>query len=154
MLTLGLYGLLAVVIMGALFLVAVNLLPAGEQIAPSVRDEAPWDLPLSRPLDASDVATIRLPVALRGYRFAETDVLLDRLGEELRARDAEIARLRGTAVGLAPLAGAHAAPDYEPMRFDRPEPGAVPEADSVPDGEAAPEGTAGTGSDSQRADGA
>jgi len=38
---------------------------------------------------------VRLPVALRGYRFAETDLLLDRLVEELRARDEEIARLRG-----------------------------------------------------------
>jgi len=32
---------------------------------------------------------------LRGYRFAETDLLLDRLAEELKARDAEIERLRG-----------------------------------------------------------
>ena len=49
-------------------------------------------------------------MALRGYRFAETDVLLDRLGEELRARDAEIARLRGTPVAddaFAPSSGAH-----------------------------------------------
>jgi hypothetical protein len=122
-LTLALYGLLAIVIMGLLFLVAVNLLPAGEQIAPPVRDEPPWDLPLSRQLNAADVASIRLPVALRGYRFAETDVLLDRLGEELRARDAEIARLRGTAEGdeaFVPLAGAHAAADYRPPRADEP----------------------------------
>ncbi len=40
------------------------------------------------------MAAVRLPVALRGYRFAETDLLLDRLAEELRARDAEIDRLR------------------------------------------------------------
>ena len=99
MLTLALYGLLAIAIMAALFFVAANFLPAGEQIAPPVRDEAPWQLPAARPLDASDVAAIRLPVALRGYRFAETDVLLDRLGEELRVRDAEIARLRGEAAG-------------------------------------------------------
>ena len=41
------------------------------------------------------VSAARLPVALRGYRFAETDRLLDRLAEELDRRDAEIARLRG-----------------------------------------------------------
>ena len=40
------------------------------------------------------MAAVRLPVALRGYRFAETDLLLDRLAEELRARDEEIDRLR------------------------------------------------------------
>jgi hypothetical protein len=31
---------------------------------------------------------------LRGYRFAETDLLLDRLTDELRARDEEIEQLR------------------------------------------------------------
>jgi hypothetical protein len=94
-LTLALYGLLAVAVMVVLFLLATKVLPAGEQIAPAIRDEAPWELPPSRAVTAADVERIRLPVALRGYRFAETDMLLDRLGEELRARDAEIARLRG-----------------------------------------------------------
>jgi DivIVA domain-containing protein len=45
-------------------------------------------------LSPADVADVRLPVALRGYRFAETDLLLDRLGEELKLRDAEISALR------------------------------------------------------------
>lgn len=99
MLTLALYGLLAVVLIGCLFLVAARLLPAGEQIAPPVRDEAIWELPAERALAAADVAEVRLPVALRGYRFAETDLLLDRLVEELRARDSEIAQLRATPAG-------------------------------------------------------
>src|SRR5579859_2686989 len=77
-----------------LFLLAANFLPAGEQIAPPLRDEPPWELPATRRLAADDIASVRLPVALRGYRFAETDLLLDRLGEELRARDEELARLR------------------------------------------------------------
>ncbi len=38
---------------------------------------------------------MRLPVALRGYRFAETDQLLDTLAEEIRWRDAELEQLRG-----------------------------------------------------------
>ena len=46
-------------------------------------------------MTAEDVDAVRLPVALRGYRFAETDQLLDRLAGELRARDAELALLRG-----------------------------------------------------------
>jgi hypothetical protein len=141
-LTLALYGLLAIAIMGALFLVAVNLLPAGEQIAPSVRDEAPWTLPLSRPLDATDVASIRLPVALRGYRFAETDALLDRLAEELRARDAELTQLRGAPVVDSFAQSAFARPDYrpspfaplEPRDFDEPpEPPAPPEQPEQPE---------------------
>jgi hypothetical protein len=92
-----LYGLLAVILAGGLFLVASRFLPAGEQIAPPLRDEPPWDLPADRVLHPDDVDSVRLPVALRGYRFAETDILLDRLAGELRARDDEIARLRGDA---------------------------------------------------------
>jgi hypothetical protein len=100
-LTLAGYGLLAIVIMAVLYVVAAKVLPAGEQIAPAVRDDAPWALPATRELTAADVAEVRLPVALRGYRFAETDLLLDRLGEELRGRDAEIARLRAELAGPA-----------------------------------------------------
>lgn len=100
--TLALYGLLAVLLIGAIYLVAALLLPAGEQIAPAVRDEPIWSLPAERSLVAADVADVRLPVALRGYRFAETDLLLDRLVEELRARDEELARLRNPATRSAP----------------------------------------------------
>ncbi|PZS13756.1 MAG: hypothetical protein DLM57_15935 [Pseudonocardiales bacterium] len=99
--TLALYGLLAVLLIGVIYLVAALLLPAGEQIAPAVRDEPIWSLPAERSLVAADVADVRLPVALRGYRFAETDLLLDRLVEELRARDEELARLRNPATRSA-----------------------------------------------------
>lgn len=108
MLHLVLYGLLAIILAGGLFLLAARFLPAGEQIAPPLRDEPPWELPPDRMLAPEDVDTVRLPVALRGYRFAETDLLLDRLAAELRARDAEIVRLRG---GGEP----------EPARADEPE---------------------------------
>jgi DivIVA domain-containing protein len=93
-LTLALYGLLALGIAAVLFLIAAYVLPAGERIAPPIRDEPLWELPASRSLAADDVVAVRLPVALRGYRFAETDLLLDRLADELKARDDEIARLR------------------------------------------------------------
>lgn len=89
----------AIVIAGVLFLLATRFLPAGEQIAPAVRDEPPWELPAERRLSAEDIDELRLPVALRGYRFAETDLLLDRLAEELRSRDEEIARLRSHRAG-------------------------------------------------------
>ncbi len=94
MLTLVGFGLLAIVLAAALFLLAAYVLPSGEQIAPPLRDEPVWEPP-ARTLSSADITTARLPVALRGYRFAETDRLLDRLAEELDRRDAEIARLRG-----------------------------------------------------------
>lgn len=98
MLHLVLYVLLALVVAVGLFLLATRFLPAGEQIAPALRDEPVWELPAERSMQPEDVDGVRLPVALRGYRFAETDLLLDRLAGELRARDAEIARLRGAPV--------------------------------------------------------
>jgi len=113
-----LYGLLAILLAGGLFLLASWLLPAGEQIAPPVRDDPPWEMQAERALAADDIDGVRLPVALRGYRFAETDLLLDRLAAELRARDAEIARLRGD----------------EPASVDE----AVPVEEAVPVDEAAP----------------
>ena len=92
--TLAVFVLAALVAAVALFLLAAKFLPAGEQIAPAIRDEPIWTLPADRLLAPTEVADVRLPVALRGYRFAETDLLLDRLGDELRQRDAEIAALR------------------------------------------------------------
>lgn len=95
MLTLLGYLLLAVLLVGGLFCLGAMLLPAGEQLAPPVRDEPNWALQPGRALRAEDVANVRLPVALRGYRFAETDQLLDTLAEEIRWRDAELEQLRG-----------------------------------------------------------
>jgi hypothetical protein len=94
-LTLLLYGLLAILVIAGLFALAVFVLPKGEQIAPPAPDTRPWESLPDRKLRPEDVVSARLPVALRGYRFAETDLLLDRLTEELRLRDDEIARLRG-----------------------------------------------------------
>lgn len=93
MLTLLLYLLLALVVVAALFGLAVWLLPRGGDLAPAARDERPWELS-ENSLHPDDIAQLRLPVAIRGYRFHETDVLLDRLADELRARDAEIVSLQ------------------------------------------------------------
>jgi hypothetical protein len=53
-------------------------------------------------------------VALRGYRFAETDLLLDRLTDELRQRDDEIARLRGARPSVDGLASAQEVGSEQP----------------------------------------
>ena len=41
----------------------------------------------------ADLDTLRFSPALRGYRMDEVDLVIDRLGDELRRRDEEIARL-------------------------------------------------------------
>jgi hypothetical protein len=93
-LTVVAYTGLAIAVVALLFFVTAQFFPAGEQIAPPVRDEPIWELPTDHPVTPAEVETARLPVALRGYRFAETDQLLDRLAAEIRARDEYIAALQ------------------------------------------------------------
>ncbi|WP_405882290.1 DivIVA domain-containing protein [Streptomyces sp. NBC_01136] len=60
-------------------------------------------LPLDRPVNRADVESLRFPLAARGYRMADVDDALGRLGAELAERDARIADLEDA------LAGARAA---------------------------------------------
>ncbi len=60
-------------------------------------------LPQDRPVNRADVETLRFPVTVRGYRMADVDDALGRLGAELAERDTRIADLE------AALAGARAA---------------------------------------------
>ena len=87
------YLLLALVVAAVLFYLVVALLPSGLMVTP-IRDNRPMELPANRRLRVSDLDRIRIPVSLRGYRFAETDELIDRLAAEIQIRDEEIERLR------------------------------------------------------------
>lgn len=98
-LTVVVYFALAVVVVTALVALAVLVLPATEQLAPAPPDRTPWALPAQRPMTTDDVSRLKLPVTLRGYRFAETDAVLDRLGEEIAHRDAVIATLQAQLAG-------------------------------------------------------
>src|SRR5882672_7716126 len=113
-LTLFLYALLAIIVVAGLFALAVYVLPKGEQIAPPAPDTRPWESLPDHQLRPEDVVSARLPVALRGYRFAETDLLLDRLTDELRERDDEIARLRGARTSIDGLPSARPDDAYRP----------------------------------------
>jgi len=146
-LTLLLYALLAIIVVAGLFALAVFVLPKGEQLAPPAPDTRPWEALPDRQLAAEDVVAARLPVALRGYRFAETDLLLDRLTDELRMRDDEIARLRGarpSATGLpsyGPVSqyetgeSEHATGESEPSPWSAED---LPSTEELPPAEAPP----------------
>ena len=54
----------------------------------------PW-LP-DHDITPEDVAAVRFAVAFRGYRMDQVDDVLERLGEELTARDQRIAALEGS----------------------------------------------------------
>lgn len=92
--TVFVYVVLALVVMAALVALAVLVLPGNEELAPAPPDRTPWALPAERAMTGPDVGRLRLPVTLRGYRFAETDAVLDRLGEEISYRDSVIQTLR------------------------------------------------------------
>ncbi|MFF6976497.1 DivIVA domain-containing protein [Streptomyces sp. NPDC008343] len=66
-------------------------------------------LPLDRPVDRADIETLRFPLAARGYRMADVDDALSRLGAELAERDARIADLESA------LSGAQASPGHVSM---------------------------------------
>lgn len=116
-----LYALLAIIAVAGLFALAVLVLPKGEQMSAPAPDIRPREALPERPLRAEDVVAARLPVAVRGYRFAETDQLLDRLTDELRQRDEEIARLRGARPAAGGLAATNFTqpPDTEDFAPDR-----------------------------------
>jgi hypothetical protein len=101
MLLLG-YLLLALVVAALVFYGVVALLPGGLSLTPQ-RDNRPFELPPDRRMVPADLDRVRIPVSVRGYRFAETDDLIDRLAAEIVVRDEEIARLRSR-VGDVPAA--------------------------------------------------
>ncbi|MER5883492.1 hypothetical protein ABT160_06655 [Streptomyces sp. NPDC001941] len=85
------------------------------EVLPEVPPERLVDpLPRSRPVGRADVEALRLPVAPRGYRMADVDDVLGRLGAELAERDARIAELE------AALAGAQATAVSSPDLFAGP----------------------------------
>ncbi|MFI7339717.1 DivIVA domain-containing protein [Streptomyces sp. NPDC050085] len=85
---------------------AVTLAVLGGGDGGTLRDEPSQfyadPLPPDRPLGPADVDALRLPTAVRGYRMAEVDDALNRLGAELAERDARISELESA------LATAHA----------------------------------------------
>ncbi|NUQ97406.1 MAG: DivIVA domain-containing protein [Streptomyces sp.] len=82
----------------------------GEGPLPEVAPERLQDpLPPDRPVGREDVDSLRFPLAARGYRMADVDDALNRLGAELAERDARIADLESA------LAGAQAAAHHVSM---------------------------------------
>ena len=75
---------LVVVVVAAVAMVAVG---RGDGLAPAVPDRPDVELPTGRPLEAADLADLRLSVTVRGYRMDEVDALLARLAAEIEDRD-------------------------------------------------------------------
>lgn len=109
------YLLLALVVAALVFYGVVALLPNGLSLTPQ-RDNRPFELPADRRMVREDLDRVRIPVGVRGYRFAETDDLIDRLAAEIVVRDEEIARLRSQATQGRPATDRPApAPESPPL---------------------------------------
>jgi DivIVA domain-containing protein len=88
------YIIALLVVGGLLFLAASFAFGRGEEMAPAVPDGTPLELPDHRPASGDDLRSLRLSVAVRGYRMEEVDWLLEKLADQVDSRDREIARLR------------------------------------------------------------
>ncbi len=98
--------LLVLALVAGVGAVATGVVRGGLEAPESTLPESP--LPTD-PLTVDDVRQVRFSLALRGYRMSEVDEALDRLTDELAARDlalaerdTQIAVLRGASVRLAP----------------------------------------------------
>ena len=80
------FAILIVALMGAVAVVATG---RGGTMAEVYDDRPDVLVPSDRPLTAGDLRALRFTTALRGYRMAEVDALIDRLVEELERRPPE-----------------------------------------------------------------
>lgn len=83
--------LVAVVLVAVVAAVASGRLRGGLEEPVTSR---PYRSLPQQPLTPADVDAIEFSSAFRGYRMDEVDAVLDRLRDELAARDAELAELR------------------------------------------------------------
>ncbi|WP_372482455.1 DivIVA domain-containing protein [Streptomyces bambusae] len=129
-----------VVVVAAVTLAVVS---GGEEaVLPDAEPEQPADaLPAHRPVNRADLESLRLPVAVRGYRMAEVDEVLARLGAELAERDARIDALTTGGPGLRKTPAPQDRPPAHPHGghlpgghpFSRPDTPYAPPQDTRPD---------------------
>lgn len=96
-----------------LFAAAAVATRDGGELQPAPPDAAD----VLAPSTAEQVRQVRFSLAPRGYRMAEVDQVLDRLAQQLQARDDRIAELTGgdtRSVPDAPAVPAAAAADEQP----------------------------------------
>lgn len=78
-----LFATLLVLALGVVALVAAGRMGT---LPPAERDRVPVDLPPG-PLGPEHLRTVRFPLALRGYRMADVDALLDRIATQLQSEE-------------------------------------------------------------------
>jgi len=84
------YLVIAAVIGGVIFAIAVFVFGRGEQLAPLPPRTSPTELP-DGGLTGQDVRSVRFAMALRGYRMSDVDWALERLATEIDGLRAQLA---------------------------------------------------------------
>lgn len=101
--------MLVVLLAGLVAAVLTGRIPA-DGLLPPVGSESAAGLPRGG-MDPEDLSDVRFDMVLRGYRMSQVDDVLERLVDEIRTRDAEIALLRADgSVPGADLSGREAGP--------------------------------------------
>lgn len=88
------YLVIAAVIGGVVFAIAVFIFGRGEQMAPLPPRTSPTELP-DEGVTGQDVRSVRFAMALRGYRMSDVDWALERMATELDRLRAELAQRAG-----------------------------------------------------------
>lgn len=90
------YLIVIAAVAAVLFGIAALVFGRGEELPPLPPGATPTRLPATD-IEGDDVRVLQIPQAVRGYRMAEVDWVLDRLAAELdrssAARDALLARV-------------------------------------------------------------
>lgn len=93
------YLLVVVAVAAAVFGLAAAVFGRGEELAPLAPGATPTRLPVGE-IGGDDLRELRFPQAVRGYRMAEVDWVLDRLATELDGAAAEREHLRARVAEL------------------------------------------------------
>jgi DivIVA domain-containing protein len=94
------FAILIVLALGGIAVVASG---RGAPMAPAYDDANDALVPATGPITADDLRRVRFPLALRGYRMAEVDALLQRLAEEKEALEAGVPHDTSDGDGGRPL---------------------------------------------------
>ena len=110
------YVVVLLVVAALLFVVASAVFGRGEELAPIPPGSSPTWLPDSD-VEAADVRALRFQQAVRGYRMAEVDWVLDHLAGELERLTADREDLRRRIADLEgpPAAGSPTDPGADAM---------------------------------------
>ncbi|SFB51753.1 DivIVA domain-containing protein [Amycolatopsis marina] len=90
------YLIVMLLVAAVVFLIAAVVFGRGEELAPLAPGSSPTRLPAEE-ITGADVREVKFQLVLRGYKMAEVDWVVARLGSEIDGLRARIAELENEA---------------------------------------------------------